>query len=87
MLPLGISPQSDYGRMFQKQQRIANLSGLAHFDQRLLQTQRCGVINRSELDNGNQNTYMLIAMPSTLLAASSMASDRVGWAWMVHIRS
>src|SRR5277367_116284 len=79
--------------MLQQKQDISNAAFFAQLHQPLLKEQAGRVVNRTELENGNHpasssySPHILIAMPYTLLVASSMASASVGWAWMVHIKS
>ena len=113
--------------MFEQEQNVADLFFFSQCDELLLQAQACGVIDGTELDDGDQirfvtelrrsrskpltredsrentrvrglarddkrlrrthSVHALMAIPYTLFDASSMASAKVGCAWMVHIKS
>ena len=50
---LGVASEGDDGRVFEQQQHIADLSGLAQFDQPPLQAQTFAVVKHTELDDRN----------------------------------
>ena len=84
---VGVSAKSDDWTVLEQKQYVANSALFAQVDQPLLQAQSGGVINCSELDDGDHVShlyggefYALMAIPYTLLDASSMASAKVGWA-------
>jgi len=53
MSGFGIASQGNDGRMFEQQQHVTDLSSLAQIDQLLLQAEAFGVVNLTELDDGN----------------------------------
>ena len=75
---LGIAPESDHRRVFEKQKNVTDAIFFAKLDKLLLQAQASCVIKRAELKDRDQVVYALIANPYTLLDASSMASASVG---------
>ena len=54
---LGVAAESDDGRMFEQQQNIADAAFFAQFDQPLLQAQASGVVERAELEDGDQKRF------------------------------
>ena len=55
VIPLRIAAQSDDRRVFEQKQDVADAPFLAQFDQALLKTQAGSVVNRAELEDGNQS--------------------------------
>ena len=55
--PLGVSAQGDDRRMFQQKKNVTDASFFAQFDQLLLQTQARGVVDRAELEDGDQDRF------------------------------
>ncbi len=52
--PLCVAAQSNDRRMFEQKKNIADAALLAQFDEALLQAKASSVVNRSELDDGDQ---------------------------------
>jgi hypothetical protein len=59
----GIAPKSDDGRMFQQQQHIWDLAGLAQINQLPLQPKSFAIINLTELDDRNHVAVEIIGPP------------------------
>jgi len=58
---LSVSAQSDHRRMFEQKKYVADTPILAQLNKTLLQTKASGVINRAELEDGDQEFLPRIA--------------------------
>ena len=60
MSSFGIASKSDDGRMFQQQQHVSDLAGLAQIDRLPLQPKPFAIINLTELDDRNHVAIEII---------------------------
>ena len=77
LFSFGVSSEGDNGRVFEEEENVSDAVLFAKRNERLLQFLRSAVVYSAEMDDGD-HVYVLMGIPYTAPAASSMASASVG---------
>jgi hypothetical protein len=78
MSSFGIASKSDDGRVFQQQQHVSDLAGLAQIGRLPLQPKPFGIINLTELDDRNHVAVEIIG-PQRMPADSGLSMHVYPW--------